>query len=302
VPESAKRVLVLTERHGLTERYGRAQSLEARLALSTLLASAITLCGSQSWATPASGQPAIKIEEAAGEAKPTVAAAKEAAAKLTAETIATKPKPKGFRYSIVRERFVDEVTETLLYVKKSARAKSTRAIPIPKDRSLLATCIEGGTLADLKRGSTVTARFDPKGVVRPKLTIVGKVEVETLHGKVIDIGGPKLYLVLDDGSRRGFSVGSYADWNQVVQNGSAADLKRQTALTLRFDPSGEQDLQIVLDVKPAATAPNDGGCGCSTIRSSNQSNWDAIACLLIGLVGSIRVYRSQHFGKERRPT
>ena len=179
--------------------------------------------------------------------------------------MATQPKPKGFRYTIVRDRWVEDVSETLLYVKKSPKAKSSRAIPIPKDRKLLAECIEGGGLAELKRGAVVTARFDPKGVVRPKITIAKKVQVEILHGKVIDIGGPKLYVVLDDGARRGFEVGSYADWDKVVQNGKATDLKRQAGVTIRFDPSGETDIEVVLDVPPSAKPKQADGCGCNVV-------------------------------------
>ena len=36
---------------------------------------------------------------------------------LNADNMATAPKPEGFRYAIIRDGLVDDVSETLLYVK-----------------------------------------------------------------------------------------------------------------------------------------------------------------------------------------
>lgn len=231
-----------------------------------------TVRGDPAQAAPTQAAPsqdrAVQIKEAPGEARPTAAAAAAAAQKLTPDTIATAKKPKGFRYSILRDVWVDEVGETLLYVKKKKRAKTNKAVPIPKDRALLASCIAGGEVADLKRSAIITVKFDPAGVVRPQIVINQKAKLESLHGKVLDIGGPKLYIALDDHSKRGFAVKSYADWDAVVQNGSAKDLKRGVAVTVRFDPSGEQGIKITLDAPPTAAPasqakPEHGGCGCS---------------------------------------
>ncbi len=207
---------------------------------------------------------------------------------LTAETMATKPKPKGFRYSILRDMWVDDLSETLLYVKKRKKAQSSRAIPIPKDRKLLDSCIAGGTSADLKRGATVTVKFDPKGVVRPEIVLSRKVKVEVLHGKVLDIGGPKLYLSLDDGSKRGFAVQTYADWNDVVQNGDAKHLVKGAAVTVRFDPSGEKGLEITLDQAPVAEAKPSGGCGCQVNGPAPGPSGGAAALVLCAALALLR--------------
>ncbi|MCO4762398.1 MAG: hypothetical protein KC502_12885 [Myxococcales bacterium] len=234
---------------------------------------------------PKAAGASIKIDEAPGKGRPTVAAAAAEAAKLTPETIATQAKPKGFRYSILRDVWVDEIAATMLYVKKNKRAKTTKAVPIPKDRKLLDSCIAGGTSADLKRSTIITVKFDPKGVVRPQIVIAKQVKVETLHGKVLDIGGPKLYLALDDHSKRGFAVKTYADWNEVVQNGQATDLKRGAAITVVFDPSGEQGLKITLDKPPSATdeaKKSDGGCGCSATKPRSSHAPVGAALLIVG--------------------
>ena len=228
---------------------------------------------------------ALKIETAAGVARPTDAAAKAEAAKLTSENTATKTKPKGFRYSVLRDVRVEEVGETLLYVKKNKAAKTSHAVPIPKDRALLATCIAGGTVKDLKRAAIITVRFDPAGVVRPEIIVSKRVAIEVLHGKVLDIGGPKLYIALDDHSKRGFAVDAYADWNEVVKNGDAKDLIRGAPLTVRFDPSGEAALEISLDQPGgAAKAPTDKGCGCS-VTPNHRRGVPAGAVLFFGACG-----------------
>ncbi len=106
--------------------------------------------------TPKSAADEVVI---AGELTEAVAAQ----APLSDDTVATAPKPKGFRYSILREVLIDDMDSTRLYVKRSKRAKTTTAVPIPKDRPLLAECVDIGKVDDLQRGATITARYDPRG-------------------------------------------------------------------------------------------------------------------------------------------
>lgn len=281
----------------------RSQTLAAWIAVALL--AAVGLCGTPALAEApvkkaaeekASGETgpaaaaALKIEVAPGAATPTPAAAAAEARKLTPENTATRPKPKGFRYSILRDVWVDEVGSTLLYVKKNKKARTNKAVPIPKDRKLLATCIAGGDVKDLKRSAIITVKFDPAGMIRPEIIIAKQSSVETLHGKVLDIGGPKLYVALDDHSKRGFAVDAYKDWDRVVTNGNAQDLKRGTPLTVKFDPSGEKEIVITLDTPGTAPAvgakakSDTNGCGCHA-AADQEAAIPAGALLLLSACG-----------------
>jgi len=187
---------------------------------------------------------------------------------LTADNMATAVKPAGFRYAIIRDGIVDDVSDTLLYVKASKAAKTSRAVPIPKDRKLLGTLIAGGKVEDLVKGTTLTVRYDPKGVVRPEIVIQGKAELQVLEGaKVIDRGGNKLYVTLADGSSRGFEIeGGAKAWEGVVSNGPASALIGGAKIRIHFDPSGRAPLRIELMDPPKAEA-KDKGCGCGVAGS-----------------------------------
>jgi hypothetical protein len=187
-----------------------------------------------------------------------------AATTLTAETMAVAPKPPGFRYAIIRDGLVDDISDTLLYVKGSKAAKTSRAVPIPKDRKLLATLIAGGTVDDLVKGTQLTVRYDPKGVVRPEIVIQDKAVLEVIDGaKVIDRGGNKLYVSMADGSSRGFEIeGGAAAWKTVVENGPVSALVGGARVRIHFDPSGRQSLRIEL-LDPPKPESKDKGCGCS---------------------------------------
>ena len=183
---------------------------------------------------------------------------------LNADNMATAPKPAGFRYAIIRDGVVDDISETLLYVKARKGAQTSRAVPVPKDRKLLASILAGGGVDDLIKGTIVTVRYDPKGVVRPEIVIQGKVEVEVLDGaKVIDRGGNKLYVTTAEGQSRGFEIEGGAEaWKSVVVNGPASALVAGAKVRISHDPSGRQPLQIHL-LDPPVAAAKDKGCGCS---------------------------------------
>lgn len=207
---------------------------------------------------------------------------------LIADKMATAKRPKSFLYTIIRDALVDEVTQTVLYLRKEKRAKHTRAVPIPKDRKLLATCITGGTVEDLVRGARVTAKFDPQGVVRPQIVIVTKVSIEVLDNAVVlDRGGAKLYVVTAEKKRRGFQIeGDAAGWNDVVQNGNADGLLVGAKIRLEFDPSGREPLKIII-LTPAMGADKADekgkGCGCSAHGPRTGAGLDLgpIALLLV---------------------
>ncbi len=185
---------------------------------------------------------------------------------LTAETLATAPKPEGFAYTIVRDAVVDELSETILYVKTQKDAKTTTAVPVPKDRALLTQCLAGGKLEDLVHGAIVTARYDPRGVVRPEIIINSTPAIEVLDdAKIADRAGSKLFVVTSDKQTRAFSIeGGAAAWATVVQNGKPEDLTAGTLVKIEYDPSGREGIKITLKNPPAQAAPaEDKGCGCS---------------------------------------
>ncbi len=192
------------------------------------------------------------------------AAPPAAATILTTDNMAVAPKPPGFRYAIIRNGVVDDISETMLYVKSSKTAKTSRAVPIPKDRKLLATLIAGGTVEDLIKGTRLAVRYDPKGVVRPEIVIQDKAKLEVIESaKVIDRGGNKLYVTMPDGTSRGFEIeGGAAAWNTVVENGPASALIAGAKVRIHFDPSGRESIRIELLDPPKAEA-KDKGCGCA---------------------------------------
>lgn len=217
------------------------------------------------WADLAPSPVAAQLAQNAPVPPPPAASPTEAP--LTQDTIATAEKPKGFRYSVIQDGIVDDLSGALLYVKASKEAKTTTAAPVPKNRELLAKCITGGGPDDLVKGAVVTVKFDPRGVVRPEITVQSKPEVEVLdHAKVLDRGGNKLYVTTQDGGQRGFSLeGGAAAWDSVVTNGKADDLKPGTPIRVEFDPSGRLPLKVTL-LNPPGAGPakaTDKGCGCS---------------------------------------
>lgn len=187
-----------------------------------------------------------------------------AAPTLTADTIATANKPDGFTYAIVRDAIVDELGETMLYVKANKDAKTTTAVPVPKDRALLARCV-AGNLEDLVHGAIVTAKYDPRGVVRPEIVIQSTPTVEVLDDvKVVDRAGSKLFVLMADKTTRAFAIEGGADaWASVVQNGKPEDLVAGAVVKIEYDPSGREGIKITLKSPPVAAPVADKGCGCS---------------------------------------
>jgi MYXO-CTERM domain-containing protein len=215
---------------------------------------------------------------------------------LTAETMATQPKPEGFAYAIVRDAICDDLSETLLYVKASKDAKTTTAVPVPKDRALLAQCLAGGEVGDLVRGTIVTVRYDPKGVVRPEIIITEVPKIEILDdAKIADRAGSKLFVVTGDKQTRAFSIeGGAQAWASVVQNGKAEDLTPGTLVRIEYDPSGREGIKITLKSPPTQAAPaEDKGCGCSVYGGKRALPWSS---LLFGLaiIALLLSRRSRH--------
>jgi hypothetical protein len=228
-----------------------------------------------------------------------VTEAAAAPAPLTDDTVATAPKPKGFRYSILRNVLIDEVGSTRLYVKKSKKSKTTTAVPIPKDRGLLASCIKGGQVDDLQRGATATVRFDPRGVVRPFITVIETSKLEVMsQAKVLDIAGTTLYIIYGEGykEKRGFKIeGTYKDWDHVVTNGTGPDLKAGMRIRVTHDPSGRQPLQVTLldpPSKDAKAAAGKKGCGCD-IRGQAPAGTTAVSAVLLFLCLAMVLRRRQ---------
>jgi hypothetical protein len=121
--------------------------------------------------------------------------------------MATVPKPAGFSYSLIANAIVDDLSDTYLYVRASKDATTTKAVPVPRDRQLLAQCITGGKVEDLVRNTVVTVKFDPTGVVRPEILVQSRPEKEHLTGvKISQRAGNKLFVVLADGTSRVFQI------------------------------------------------------------------------------------------------
>ena len=240
-------------------------------------------------APPSAQGQLVNAEQAAA----ALAAAATATA-LTVDTMATRPPPAGFVWSVLRDVTIHEVAETYLYVRASKNSQSTRAIPIPKDRALLRPNVAGGTVDDLQRGAVITAKFDPKGEVRPEIVIQQRVETEVLEGvRVLDRGGNKLYVTDSQGKGRGFAIEGGAEaWNEVVAGGSADDLRVGAKVTVRFDPTGREPLRVTL-LEPAPGGSRrdndpgkDGGCGCDVRSTSKRlpTSGEAFAALAFGLL------------------
>ncbi len=198
---------------------------------------------------------------------------------LSADTMATAAKPDGFAYTIVRDAIVDELSETLLYVKASKDAKTMTAVPVPKDRALLAQCLAGGKVEDLVRGTILTARYDPRGVVRPEIIINSTPVIEVLDDvKVVDRAGSKLFVMTADKQTRAFSIeGGAPAWATVVQNGKAEDLVNGAMVKIEYDPSGREGIKITLKNPPVQAAPaEDKGCGCSVYGGQRSLPWASL--------------------------
>jgi len=216
------------------------------------------------------------------------------AAPLTADTMATAEKPAGFSYSVLRDALVDDLTETLLYVKARKDARTTTAVPIPKNRVLLATCIAGGKVEDLVRGTVVTVEFDAKGVVKPQIVIQSVSQIEVLEGaKIMDRGGSKLFVLTAEGATRGFEVqGGTQAWDSIVEGGKSADLKPGTPVRIEFDPSGRQPLKIAIKGKPVSTAsPTGKGSSCAVARPGSASAAPTLAISALLAAGWFAVRR-----------
>jgi len=210
--------------------------------------------------------------------------------------MATKPKPKGYRYTIIRGAIVDELTDNILYVRKKKKAKHTKAVPVPKDRKLLAECIEGGKVEDLVKGAVLTARYDPKGVIRPKLTFETKSAIEELNdAKVLDRGGNKLYVITAEGKRRGFEIeGGAKAWDDVVQNGPARGLVPGAMISVSYDPSGREPLKITLLEPDKVPKDKPKGCGCDSHGPrSGRLDWGPAALVVAMLGGWLWIRRRE---------
>lgn len=218
---------------------------------------------------------------------------------FTDDDIATAEKPAGFSYSLVREAWIDDVRETYLYVKSSPTMASSIAVPIPKNRDLLAKCIHGGTIDDLVRSATAMVKFDPAGVVRPDITILKKAEVEIYDdAKVLDRGGTRLYITTKDGRSRGFELaGGAAAWDEVIEGAKFADLSVGTIVRVENDPGGRKPIRVIFKRKAeavGAAGPKgaDKGCGCDMAGAPTPS-WGALL-LGLALLGGLWSRRRGH--------
>ena len=217
-----------------------------------------------------------------------------AADALTAENMATGQKPKGFLYTMIRGARIDSLDTTILYVRKKKSDKHTKAVPIPKNRDLLAECIAGGGVEDLIKGAQVTVKYDPKGVVRPQIMIESKSEIEVLDGAtVLDRGGSKLYVLTADQQRRGFQIeGGAKAWNDVVVGGNAEGLLAGAKVKIEHDPSGRKGLKITI-LQPAGGAKKKGkGCGCSAHGPRSEPPITGPLWLAALLIGGVLLLRS----------
>jgi MYXO-CTERM domain-containing protein len=233
---------------------------------------------------PAANAPGTLPPSAAPPADPTA---------ITADTIATAPKPADFQYAIVRSGWVDDLSGTLLYVKSAKGADTSIAVPVPRDRKLLATLIAGGTLDDLVTGTVLTVRYDPRGVVRPEIIIEKASHVEVLeNAKVLDRGGSKLFVLTADGQHRGFQIeGGPAEWQQVVKNGQAASLVAGAKIRIAYDPSGRLPLEITVVEAPPSAKAADRGCGCRVAAGAPDPGVGAAVLLGLVLIGLVALRR-----------
>lgn len=227
--------------------------------------------------------------EVTAEADAGAAAGAKADEPLTEKTIARAIAPPHFRFSIIRSVLVDDLSGTYLYVRANKTA-TTKSVPVPADRTVLASCIAGGNVDDLVRGATVTVRFDPAGRYRPDILVEKKVEVEALLGaKVLDRGGNKLYIVTSEGKARGFEIeGDAKAWNDVVAGGDASGLLAGAVVDVHFDPSGRSPLRVKI-ITPAGGAKRDSdGCGCSLAAGGAAPTGGAVALIAAALALILR--------------
>lgn len=238
-------------------------------------------------------QQALAAKEAPPQPQPAEATA--ATGTLTAETMATAPKPDGFAYTVVHDAIVDELSETLLYVKKAKDAQTLVAVPVPKDRALLAQCLAGGGVLDLVRGAIVTAKYDPRGVVRPEIILQSTPVIEVLDdARIVDRAGAKLFVMTADKQTRAFAIeGGAAAWASVVQNAAPDDLKPGTLVKIEYDPSGREGIRITLKQPPEPkVAAEDKGCGCQVLNGPRPLPWAGLAWAL-GALGLLWRRRSR---------
>ncbi len=207
------------------------------------------------------------------------------------DTFATAAKPAGFSYSMLENAWIDDVRETYLYIKSGPSKPTSLAVPIPKNRVFLATCIEGGTVDDLVRSATATVKWDPAGVVRPQIIILKKAELEIYdNAKVLDRGGDRLYINTAEGVARGFALeGGAAAWDEVIEGAKFNDLVAGTLVRVENDPSGRKAIRVVFKQKApsidASGIKKDRGCGCDLGPSQGVSAGSALlGGLLLGLV------------------
>lgn len=269
---------------------------------------------------PAARQPLTKPGAAVGTMKrldpkgadaplrmPEVAGEDAEQAPITAETMATAEKPKGFRYRIIRGGIIDDIDANTIYVKRKPDSERTTAVPIPKDRELLATCIEGGKLEDLKRNTTAEFRYDPRGVVRPKITIESVPELQRIeNAKIIALMGATLYYNKADGEKKGLKIeGGYEQWDEVVTNGTKELLRPGVFIDLTWDPGGEEKTQITLRdpakakeiaarFEAGAHSAEGQGCGCKVSGGGRGGPGRGALGFLAGLAIVFMAVRRRH--------
>jgi hypothetical protein len=204
--------------------------------------------------------------------------------------MATAPKPAGFAYSLIANAIIDELSDTYLYVRASKDAPTTKAIPVPRDRALLAQCISGGTVDDLVRNTVITVKFDPTGVVRPEILIQSKPQKEQLAGATVSArAGSKLFVTTASGESRVFQIeGGEAAWKEAVVGGDAAQLVFGAKVDIDYDPSGREGIQIRVVSPPAPAKAK----GCSA--SAGPQGWSGLAGLGLVLGAVWRTRRRRH--------
>jgi hypothetical protein len=218
-----------------------------------------------------------------------VAASTTDDAPLTPQTMATKSRPAGLRVSVGYGVTIDSLSGNYLYVRQSPESRTTTAVPVPLDRTLLATLVHEGTVDDLVKGTVIDVKYDSRGVYQPDITIKEKVEVQVLNGaKVFDRGPTTLYVTTADGTSRGFRAPN-DDWTGLVHGGTYQDLKPGTKVNIRFDPLGREDLSVTIVEKPAPVPErkSSGGCGCD-VRGRALPTWGSLLFAMLALAAVVR--------------
>ena len=152
-----------------------------------------------------------------------------------------------------------------------------------------------GGVAELVHGVQVTARYDPRGVVRPEIIINAVPAIEVLDDvKIVERAGSKLFVLMADKTTRAFAIeGGAAAWATVVQNGKAEDLVNGAMVKIEYDPTGREGIKITLKTPPPQAAPaEDKGCGCSVYGGQRPLPWASVLFAL-GAVALVRRRRSR---------